>query len=97
MSHWPAPSAATPPVVILDEPSAALDPRAEQALFEDVRALVGDRSVLMISHRFSSVRAADRIYVMQEGRIVESGTHEELVELAGLYSDLFSLQARAYR
>jgi ATP-binding cassette subfamily B protein len=85
------------PVVILDEPSAALDPRAEQALFEDVRELVSDRSVLMISHRFSSVRTADRIYVLQDGRIVESGTHDELVDLAGLYAELFTMQARAYR
>lgn len=85
------------PVVILDEPSAALDPRAEQALFEDIRSLVDNRSVLLISHRYSSVRNADRIYVLQDGHIVESGAHDELMRRAGLYSELFSLQARAYQ
>jgi ATP-binding cassette subfamily B protein len=84
-------------LVVLDEPSAALDPRAEQALFADVRRIVEGRSVLLISHRYSSVRTADRIYVVQDGRIVESGTHEELMVRGDLYAELFTLQARAYR
>jgi ATP-binding cassette subfamily B protein len=83
-------------LVVLDEPSAALDPRAEQALFADIRRLVAGRSVLLISHRYSSVRTADRIYVVQDGRIVESGSHEELMALGDLYAELFTLQARAY-
>lgn len=84
------------PLVILDEPSAALDPRAEHELFEDMRATLGGRSALLISHRYSSVRSADRIYVMQAGKIVDSGSHQELMERGGLYAELFSLQARAY-
>lgn len=84
------------PLVILDEPSAALDPRAEQELFADVRALLEDRSALLISHRYSSVRSADRIYVLREGRVAESGSHDQLMALDGLYAELFTLQARAY-
>lgn len=84
------------PLVILDEPSSALDPRAEQALFADVRATLEGRSALLISHRYSTVRSADRIYVMRQGRIVEAGSHESLMAIDGLYAELFSLQARAY-
>jgi ATP-binding cassette subfamily B protein len=84
------------PFVILDEPSAALDPRAEAALFENVRTLYKGRAVLLISHRFSSVRSADRIYVMESGLVVETGTHEELMAQGGLYAELFELQASAY-
>jgi len=84
------------PFVILDEPTASLDPRAEAALFENVRTLYEGRAVLLISHRFSSVRSADRIYVMESGLIVEHGTHEQLMDEAGLYAELFELQAAAY-
>ena len=84
------------PFVILDEPTAALDPRAEHDLFERIRALLADRTVLLISHRFSSVRNADRIYVLQSGRVTEAGTHEELMGLKGHYAELFQLQAAAY-
>ncbi len=84
------------PFVILDEPTASLDPRAEAALFENVRSLYRGRAVLLISHRFSSVRSADRIYVMDSGRVVENGTHEELLAEDGLYAELFTLQASAY-
>ena len=84
------------PFLVLDEPTAALDPRAEHELFETVRTLAAGRTVLLISHRFSSVRSADRIFVMDDGRIVESGRHDELMAQQGLYAELFSLQAAAY-
>jgi ABC-type multidrug transport system fused ATPase/permease subunit len=84
------------PFVILDEPTAALDPRAEHDLFERIRALLTGRTVLVISHRFSSVRSADRIYVLEEGRVIEHGTHADLMTTGGLYAELFSLQAASY-
>jgi ATP-binding cassette, subfamily B, bacterial len=84
------------PFVILDEPTAALDARAESMLFDRIRELLAGRSVLLISHRFSSVRSADRIYVLRGGKVVESGSHAELIAGGGLYAELFSLQARHY-
>jgi ATP-binding cassette subfamily B protein len=84
------------PFVILDEPTASLDARAESNLFERMRELLQGRSVVLISHRFSSVRSADRIYVLHQGRVVEEGSHAELMEQDGLYAELFTLQARAY-
>jgi ATP-binding cassette subfamily B protein len=79
--------------IILDEPTAALDARAEHALFEKIRELRHGRTVLLISHRFSTVRSADRIYVLKHGRIAESGSHAELMSLGGLYAELYNLQA----
>ena len=84
------------PLVIMDEPTASLDARAESELFQTMGELFHDRAVLLISHRFSSVRMADRIYVLQDGEIAESGTHDELMASGGLYAELFSLQAAAY-
>jgi ATP-binding cassette, subfamily B, bacterial len=83
-------------VVILDEPSASLDPRAESALFDSVRKLFVGRSVVLISHRFSSVRMADVIYVLRGGRVVERGSHDELMGMSGLYAELFRLQAAPF-
>lgn len=85
------------PLVVLDEPTAAMDPRAEHELFSDVRAVLGGRAALLISHRFSSTRMADRIYVMNGGRVVECGTHDELMIRAGQYAELYTLQSSAYR
>lgn len=84
------------PLVILDEPSAALDPRAEYDLFSSLRTTIAGRSALVISHRFSTVRNADRIYVLDSGRVAESGTHDELMAHEGIYAELFRLQAAAY-
>jgi ATP-binding cassette subfamily B protein len=85
------------PFLILDEPTASLDAEAEARLFRTIRdILTSDRSVLLISHRFSSVRLADRIYVLHNGRVEEQGTHEELVELGARYARMFKLQTDAY-
>jgi ATP-binding cassette subfamily B protein len=84
------------PFVILDEPTASIDARAEHELFERIGTLFAGRTVLLISHRFSTVRDADRIYVLSEGRVVEQGNHADLMEQGGLYADLFRLQASAY-
>jgi ATP-binding cassette subfamily B protein len=85
------------PLVILDEPTAALDAKAEHELFARISELLADRSVLLISHRFSTVRSADRIYVLSGGRVVESGTHDELLAADGTYAELFTLQAAPYQ
>jgi ATP-binding cassette subfamily B protein/ATP-binding cassette subfamily C protein len=84
------------PLLICDEPTSALDARAEHELFEMIRTYAGDRTVLLITHRLASVRYADRIYVLDHGRIAEQGTHDLLMADGGLYADLYTLQASAY-
>jgi ATP-binding cassette, subfamily B, bacterial len=83
-------------LIILDEPTAALDPRSEAELFARVRQLFAGRTVLLISHRFATVRLADYIYVLDQGRVQEQGTHDQLMAREGAYAHMFSLQASAY-
>lgn len=84
-------------VLVLDEPTAALDAINEMRVFQQFRELTEDKMAVLISHRFSTVRMADRIIVIEDGRIVEQGTHAELLELGGRYARLFTLQAESYR
>lgn len=85
------------PFVILDEPTAALDPIAEAEIYENFRELVGDKTSIYISHRMSSCRFCDRIIVLSNGGIAEEGTHEDLLQAGGLYSELFNTQAQYYQ
>ena len=85
------------PVLILDEPTSALDAQAEYDIFTRFRHLTEGKTAIFISHRFSTVRLADRIFVIENGCILESGSHSELMHLDGRYAELFNLQAEAYR
>jgi len=84
-------------ILVLDEPTAAMDAQAEAEVFEHFRQLARERITILISHRFSTVRMADQIAVLARGRIIERGSHEELMKLNGRYAQLFTLQARGYR
>lgn len=84
-------------VIILDEPTSALDARAEYKVFQELRRLTAQHAMIIISHRFSTVRMADRIYVIEDGVIVEGGSHDELMAQDGVYAKLFALQAQWYQ
>lgn len=84
-------------VIVLDEPTSALDPKAEYEVFKKFRELLEGQSAVLITHRLSTVKMADRIYVLDKGCIVESGSHDELIAMQGLYATLFETQARNYR
>jgi ATP-binding cassette subfamily B protein len=85
------------PVLILDEPTAALDAKAEYEVFNRFIGLTQQKTSIIISHRFSTVRMADRILVLKDGTVHEEGTHEELMQLKGVYAELFDIQAKGYR
>jgi ATP-binding cassette subfamily B protein len=84
-------------IIVLDEPTASLDARAEAEVFERFHELSHGRTAILISHRLSTVRMVDRIFVLANGRIEETGTHEELIRRRGRYAQLFELQAKNYR
>jgi ATP-binding cassette subfamily B protein len=83
-------------ILIADEPTSSLDAEAEAAVFKMIRRLAKDRAAVVVSHRFSTVRMADRIYVLDRGRIVEMGSHNELIAMGGRYARLFAMQAAPY-
>ena len=82
--------------IIMDEPTSAVDPRAEAELFENFRARLEGRGALIISHRLSTIRMADRIYLLRDGQVQECGTHDDLVAQNGRYAHLFARQARSF-
>jgi len=86
-----------PRILILDEPTSSIDAEAEAKIFEKLEALPKDRTVILISHRFSTVRQADQIVVIEDGKIKEHGRHEELLKKKGTYAKLFNLQAKGYK
>ncbi len=84
-------------VIVLDEPTSSMDPKAEYDVFQKFRQLITNQTAILISHRLSTVKMADRIYVMNQGRIIEEGTHDTLMKQCGVYTDLFETQAEPYR
>lgn len=84
-------------IIVLDEPTSSMDAKAEYEVFQSFRQLVSGRTAILISHRFSTVRMADRIYVLKHGSVIEGGTHEELLRTGGTYARLFEMQAQHYR
>jgi ATP-binding cassette, subfamily B, bacterial len=83
--------------LVLDEPTASLDAQTEFEIFRHFQELTEGKTAILISHRFSTVRMADRIVVIENGRIAEMGSHEELLRQEGIYARLFSMQAEGYR
>jgi len=84
------------PIYILDEPTAALDPRAESEIFDEFNSMVNGKTAIYISHRLSNCRCSDEIIVLEQGKLIEHGTHRELLEKNGKYAELFNMQAQYY-
>jgi len=84
------------PIVIFDEPSAALDAEAEDRIFKDFQSLSDSKTAIMISHRISSARMSDKIIVLDNGSIIEEGTHDQLIKTDGLYAKMYHLQHEKY-
>ncbi|MCJ8278659.1 MAG: ABC transporter ATP-binding protein/permease [Rivularia sp. ALOHA_DT_140] len=84
-------------VIVLDEPTSAMDPKAEEEVFRKFRELIQGQAAILISHRLSTVKMADRIYVMEGGKVIENGSHQELMQQNGTYAYLFETQAQNYR
>ena len=84
-------------LLILDEPTSALDAEAEYEVFEQFRQLIKGKTAILISHRLSTVKMVDRIFVLEQGRIVETGSHQELLQLGETYARLFKIQAKYYQ
>lgn len=85
-----------PDIVILDEPSSALDPIAEYNMYRNMLTATDGETVIFISHRLSATRDADRIYMFENGTVIEQGTHSELMSLGGRYAEMWKLQAQNY-
>ncbi|MNW50138.1 Lipid A export ATP-binding/permease protein MsbA [compost metagenome] len=83
-------------IMVLDEPSASLDPNSEYEMFQQLKGIIPNKTTILITHRFSNVNIADEIFVLDEGQLIESGTHRYLMDKKGLYFDLYRIQARAY-
>ena len=84
-------------ILVLDEPTSAMDAEAEAQIFDHFHEVTQNQMAILISHRFSTVRMADEIMVLAKGRVIERGSHEELMEQNGHYAQLFAIQAKGYR
>src|SRR5690606_13274069 len=85
------------PIIVLDEPTAAIDALSEDTIFKNLREKYQDHTRIIISHKFSNVRQADKIILIEHGQIIEEGSHDELMEKNGKYAELFLLQAEGYK
>ena len=83
-------------MLVLDEPTAALDPISESEIYQNYNKLTDGKTAFFVSHRLASTRFCDRIFLLQDGRIAEEGSHEELMELGGTYADMFRVQSKYY-
>ncbi len=84
-------------IIVMDEPTSSMDAKAEFEVFKNFRQLAEGKTAILISHRFSTVRMADRFCVLSDGRIIENGTHDELIQRDGKYARLYGIQAQFYR